>query len=100
MSAATDPVVRWTAGGIVLAVVCAALAVCVHGYWLDAHYQIPTVIDNVLVGAVAGALPLLGVHVGGTGVSTGVTQGQAGVKEVLQVAQATNGHTENDGGTK
>lgn len=76
-----DPVIRYVAGGILLAAFLACLAVVVHGYWYNADYIIPAVIEWVLASAVTGSLTLLGVHLGSTGMSSGVKQGANVVTE-------------------
>jgi hypothetical protein len=61
---ANDPVVRYTAGAILVLAFLGCMAIAVHGYWTNANYTLPPIIDTILTAGVAGALTLLGVHVG------------------------------------
>lgn len=80
----TDPVIRYTAGGILVAAFCGAVAIVVHGYWIDPHYTIPTTIDALLSAALAGALTLLGVHVGVNGAEKGAEVVQRTIQNGLE----------------
>jgi hypothetical protein len=60
----TDPVVRYVAGIVLLLTFAGAMAVIVHGYWVDAHYAIPSALDALVTSAVTAAVALLGVHAG------------------------------------
>jgi len=77
----TDPVVRYLAAGILLAVGIGAMAIVVHGYWQDGAYQPPALISWTLGAIVTGAAGTLGWHVGAQTTSAGFSQGVTTVKE-------------------
>ena len=79
----TDPVVRFTAGLILVAGFLGCLAVVVHGYWFNVNYQIPAVVSWVLGGAFSGALTLLGVHLGAGNTQSAVGQGAQVTREAV-----------------
>ena len=87
---ATDPIVRLTAGGILLIAFAGALAVVVHGFWLNPEYVMPPIISWMLGSSITGALTLLGVHVGVQGMQVGVSQGATVTKEAIQVNGGLN----------
>ena len=80
----TEPIVRVTAGAILLSGFLGSLAVVIHGYWYNNEYQIPAVVSWVLGGAFSGALTLLGVHLGSIGTQSAVVQGARVVGEAVQ----------------
>lgn len=63
----TDPAVRYSAGAILVLAFLGALAVCVHGYWDNASYAVPSLIFGILMSGVTTAAALLGVHLGTAG---------------------------------
>lgn len=85
----TDPVVRYTAGLVLVLAFTASLAVALHGYWVSSTYVPPPVIVTVIASAVTGSLTLLGVHVGGSATTSGVVQGG----KIAAEQTTTNGHT-------
>jgi hypothetical protein len=72
---ASDPVVRYTAGAIMVLAFTASLAVLVHGYWDNPSYTVPPLIAGIVLSAVTGAAGALGVHLGGQAAVGVVTTG-------------------------
>jgi hypothetical protein len=92
--ATNDPVIRYTAGGVLLAAFLATLAVAMHGYWVSPDYQLPPFVASILSAGVGGALTLLGVHLGGVGTTQAVTQGaQAASQGAAVVTEAGKNST-------
>lgn len=88
-----DPVVRYTAAGILLIVFAGCVVLVIHGYWLDEHYQIPNLVNYVLASGVSTALTLLGVHFGRQSSEAGVSVGAQVSREAVAngVAAAQKG---------
>lgn len=90
-----DPVVRYTAGAVLLAAFLGGLAIAIHGYWNSTTYVLPPFVASILSAGIGGALALLGVHVGGVGTAQAVNQGAEASRQGAQVvteAKVANGH--------
>lgn len=99
MVATTDPVVRYTAGAVLLAAFLGCLAIAVHGYWDSSSYLMPAFVASILSAGMGGALTLLGVHVGGQGTTQAVSQGARAASQGAQaVTEAGTPKTNGAGG--
>lgn len=92
MQMQSDPVLRYTAAGIIASAFLGVLAVVVHGYWAVPNYTIPPELAGLLGIAVSFAATILGVHLGSATTATAGEQATANTQASIRQGGNGNGN--------
>lgn len=74
---ASDPLVRYTAAGVVAVYALGSIVVVIHGYWVDPNYHVPDIISVTLGLILSACLTLLGFNQGSASSAHASAQGAA-----------------------